>query len=135
MNFLLTFIKKIVKQFCISNSQCREIIKNNILPIKDKLDADALQNFMSIIISLITTVASKTRKELISQLGELSYPLQKQLVNQNIIYSLDIPNLDKRIQMKLIEKNPFNIKYINNPLPEIVKLAYEKNPETKNYIR
>ena len=83
---------------------------------------------MSIIISLITTVASKTRKELISQLGELSYPLQKQLVNQNIIYSLDIPNLDKRIQMKLIEKNPFNIKYINNPLPE-------KNPETKNYIR
>ena len=32
-------------------------------------------------------------------------------------------------------KNPFNIKYINNPLPEIVKLAYEKNPEIKNYIR
>lgn len=139
LNEFFTYIynkdKKIVKQFCISNSQCREIIKNNILPIKDKLDADALQNFMSIIISLITTVASKTRKELISQLGELSYPLQKQLVNQNIIYSLDIPNLDKRIQMKLIEKNPFNIKYINNPLPEIVKLAYEKNPETKNYIR
>lgn len=139
LNEFFTYIynkdKEIVKRFCTSNTRCREIIRNNILPIKDKLDADALQNFMSIIISLITTVASKARKELISQLGELSYPLQKQLVNQNIIYSLDIPNLDKRIQMKLIEKNPFNIKYINNPLPEIVKLAYEKNPETKNYIR
>lgn len=42
--------------------------------------------------------------------------------------------LKDNMQMKLIQKNPFNIRYISNPSKQVVDKALELNPQTKDYM-
>ena len=118
----------------------REIITNFCLPNFNKFNETVQYNMIYFVILVITNNSYqpqiyKILKNLYKYCPNMPLALQKQLINGNIEYSIGIQNMDERLQNKLIDKNPFNIKFINNPSEKIVQKAYELNPETQNYIR
>ena len=110
-------------------------LKSIILPLKNKIDEDAWYNIMSIIMLMFVHINKKDKQTILNMIQPIPYIFQKQLINQNIEDAVLLSNIDTRIQMKMIERNPFNIKFINNPDSNVIKKAYELNPDTKDYIR
>lgn len=124
---------------CITSKNIKDIFQDNyylfqyILPEYNKFDLDVQNIFFKF---LVINDYKREVLSLIKNAQELSYQQIKILATSDpaLLKYIKQP-IDERIQMKLIEKNPFNIKWINNPTANVVKKAYEMNPQTKDYIR
>lgn len=58
-----------------------------------------------------------------------------QVIMRNPKYAKYMDSIPENIQMKMIKKNPFNIRYINNPSKTVVDTALQMNPDVKDYMR
>lgn len=124
---------------CITSKNIKDIFKRdyhlfqNILQEYNKFDVDVQNIFFKF---LVTNDYKRELLSLIKNAQELSYQQVKLLATLNpaLLKYIKQP-IDERIQIRVIEKNPFNIRWINNPTANVVKKAYEMNPQTKDYIR
>lgn len=60
---------------------------------------------------------------------------QKMLFNKNVAYLSFVDNIDPSIQIQMIKKNKFNIRYIKNLNKQIKDTILKVYPELKDFIR
>lgn len=57
------------------------------------------------------------------------------LSNKYVHYVSLMEEVPEKYQLRMIQKDPFNIQYISNPTEKVIKTAEQKNPNIKDYIR
>lgn len=57
------------------------------------------------------------------------------LNNKYIHYVSLIEMVPEKYQIRMVQKDPYNIQYINNPSEKVIKMAKEKIPNVKSFIR
>ena len=136
----------------IKNRYNREALATHILPILNEFDEDIQMNILESIVLSCRKIIHKSEhnknnvglgnrdiRYLLSNVQrncpDLPLYIQKLMLDTDIQFVRFIEHLDEKIQKKLIKKNPFNIKFINNPSQEVIDMAYEMNPETRDYLR
>ena len=143
VEYIMSNYYKEISDKSISNFIGKNIV-NDIcsycLPIINQYNSTIQYDLIELLVSYLPHIKyNNTIFRIINLLykycNEIPYALQNKLLSVNINYGIAIKNMDERLQNKLINKNPFNIKFINNPTENIIKKAYELNPETENYIR
>ena len=57
------------------------------------------------------------------------------LLNKNVAYLSFVDNIDPSIQIQMIKKNKFNVRYIKNLNKQIKDTILKVYPELKDFIR
>ena len=58
------------------------------------------------------------------------------LMNNRYIHFVSlIEMVPEKYQIRMVQKDPYNIQYINNPSEKVIKMAKEKIPNVKSFIR
>lgn len=58
------------------------------------------------------------------------------LMNNKYIHFVSlIKMVPEKYQIRMVQKDPYNIQYINNPSEKVIKIAKEKIPNVKSFIR
>lgn len=132
VNIRLLILDQIKKSYSGKNFLYIIVAKN----YQDKIDQDSLSDVV-----LATLNNPKVNNDydttlaVIKCIPYISEKCKSAIIMKNMKFAKYMDSIPETIQMKMIKKNPFNIRYINNPSKTVVDTALQMNPDVKDYMR
>lgn len=115
-----------------NNEESAGIDDKAIKILVDKLSDKAYDAFLKLFNLKNNNIHSFTLYLLLKRANKET---QKMLFNRNIKYLSFVDNIDPSIQIQMIKKNKFNIRYIKNLNKQIKNTVLKIYPELKDFIR